>query len=62
MVVPTDVALTISGFDGSTNIPSLADAFKTLDLDVTLPGMKTNLLEGAALTSKATALAICDMA
>lgn len=44
-----DVALTISGFDGSTNIPSLAEAFKTLEIGVTLPGMKTSLLESAAL-------------
>jgi len=48
----TDVQLTISGYDGSTEILSLAQAFKSLDLDVVLPGLKTNLLKTAALTSK----------
>ncbi|KAF8629168.1 hypothetical protein AX17_005753 [Amanita inopinata Kibby_2008] len=45
-----DVQLTISGFDGSTNIASLVEAFKTLNINVTLPGLKTNLLDTAALT------------
>ncbi|PPQ99716.1 hypothetical protein CVT24_009699 [Panaeolus cyanescens] len=44
-----DVQLTISGFDGSTNIPSLAQAFSALSLDVILPALKTNLLNSAAL-------------
>ncbi|KXN90203.1 hypothetical protein AN958_04693 [Leucoagaricus sp. SymC.cos] len=48
-VAKKDVNLTIAGFDGSTNIPSLADAFKTLEIGVTLPGLKTNLLESASL-------------
>ncbi|KAF5351977.1 hypothetical protein D9756_007389 [Leucocoprinus leucothites] len=48
-VAKKDVNLTIAGFDGSTNIPSLADAFKTLQIDVTLPGLKTDLLGSAAL-------------
>ncbi|KAF9451269.1 hypothetical protein P691DRAFT_757432 [Macrolepiota fuliginosa MF-IS2] len=44
-----DVELTISGFNGSTNVPSLAEAFETLEIGVTLPGLKTNLLESAGL-------------
>ncbi|PPQ89568.1 hypothetical protein CVT25_012240 [Psilocybe cyanescens] len=46
---PSDVQITIAGFDGSTEVPSLADAFKSLSLDVVLPGLKTNLLNSAAL-------------
>ncbi|KAF9047294.1 hypothetical protein BJ165DRAFT_1464966 [Panaeolus papilionaceus] len=45
-----DVQLTISGFNGSTNIPSLSQAFSALSLDVVLPALKTNLLNSAALT------------
>jgi len=44
-----DAQLSIAGFDGSTNVTSLAEAFKTLNINVTLPGLKTNLLESAAL-------------
>jgi hypothetical protein len=47
--VSTDVQLTIAGFDGSTEIASLVEAFKTLSIDVTLPGLSsTNLLDTAA--------------
>lgn len=45
-----DVQLTIIGFNGSTEMASLVAAFKTLSIDVTLPGLSTNLLESAALT------------
>ncbi|KAJ3567055.1 hypothetical protein NP233_g6616 [Leucocoprinus birnbaumii] len=48
-VAKKDVNLTIAGFDGSTNIPSLAAAFETLQIDVTLPGLKTDLLGSASL-------------
>ncbi|CAA7259257.1 unnamed protein product [Cyclocybe aegerita] len=44
-----DVQLTISGFDGSTEVTSLAQAFRSLSLDVTLPALKTNLLNSASL-------------
>ncbi|KAJ7928639.1 hypothetical protein B0H13DRAFT_1968281 [Mycena leptocephala] len=44
-----DVQLSIAGFDGTTPIASLAAALKTLDIDVTLPALKTNLLDTAAL-------------
>jgi hypothetical protein len=44
-----DVELSIAGYDGSTKIASLAEAFKTLKIDVTLPALKTNLLDSAAL-------------
>ena len=46
-----DVQLTISGFDGSTKIASLVQAFESLALDVTLPALKTNLLNSATLES-----------
>ncbi|KAL0956087.1 hypothetical protein HGRIS_002255 [Hohenbuehelia grisea] len=44
-----DVDLSIAGYDGSTKVVSLLEAFKTLDIDVTLPGLKTHLLETAQL-------------
>ncbi|KAH9485291.1 hypothetical protein JR316_0002199 [Psilocybe cubensis] len=44
-----DTHITIAGFDGSTQVPSLADAFKALSLDVILPGLKTNLINSASL-------------
>ncbi|KAJ7874667.1 hypothetical protein B0H14DRAFT_3551962 [Mycena olivaceomarginata] len=44
-----DVQLSIAGFDGTTQIASLAPALKTLDIDVTLPALKTDLLDTAAL-------------
>ncbi|PFH51992.1 hypothetical protein AMATHDRAFT_74502 [Amanita thiersii Skay4041] len=45
-----DVQLVIAGFDGSTNVSSLVEAFETLKINVTLPGMASNLLDTAALT------------
>lgn len=47
-----DVQLSIAGFDGSTDIVSLASAFETLNIDVTLPALTTNLLNTAALQGK----------
>ncbi|KAK7064212.1 hypothetical protein R3P38DRAFT_3165227 [Favolaschia claudopus] len=44
-----DVRLSIAGFDGTTKIDSLAPALKTLDIDVTLPALKSDLLNTAAL-------------
>ncbi|KAJ7594702.1 hypothetical protein C8J56DRAFT_446479 [Mycena floridula] len=44
-----DVGLTISGYAGSTNVTSLSNAFKTLSIDVILPGLKSKLLQSAAL-------------
>ncbi|KAF9051008.1 hypothetical protein BDZ89DRAFT_1056905 [Hymenopellis radicata] len=44
-----DVSLAIVGYDGSTDIASLSEAFQTLDIDVVLPGLKTALLNKAAL-------------
>ncbi|KAJ7497141.1 hypothetical protein FB451DRAFT_1457944 [Mycena latifolia] len=44
-----DVQLSIAGFDGTTPIASLSAALKTLDIDVTLPALKTNLLDTASL-------------
>jgi hypothetical protein len=45
-----DVALDIAGFDGSTEVASLLKAFKSLNIPVTLPALKTRLLDSAALT------------
>ncbi|KAG5340678.1 hypothetical protein C0989_000828 [Termitomyces sp. Mn162] len=44
-----DVQLTIAGFNESTKIASLVEAFETLNIDVVLPGLKTNLINRAAL-------------
>ncbi|KIJ47323.1 hypothetical protein M422DRAFT_164299, partial [Sphaerobolus stellatus SS14] len=44
-----DVAITIAGFDGSTQVASLLDAFKTLNIDATLPALNSSLLETASL-------------
>lgn len=48
-VAKKDVPLTIAGYDSSTKIAPLLEAFKSLSLDVTLPGLKTNLLNTASL-------------
>ncbi|KAH9038716.1 hypothetical protein EDB85DRAFT_2072661 [Lactarius pseudohatsudake] len=45
-----DSVVTIAGYHGSTKISSLLQAFETINLNVTLPGLKTNLLSSAALT------------
>ena len=45
-----DVALTISGFNGSTDVASLEEAMQSLRIDVILPGLKSNLLAAASLT------------
>ncbi|EPQ57376.1 hypothetical protein GLOTRDRAFT_120580 [Gloeophyllum trabeum ATCC 11539] len=44
-----DVRLQIAGFQESTQVQSLLQAFQTLNIDTTLPGLQTNLLESAAL-------------
>ena len=48
----TDVALNIAGYSGSTEIASLLQAFESLNISVTLPGLKTNLLGTAAVEGK----------
>ena len=45
-----DVATSIKGFEDSTEVASLLDAFKTLSLGATLPGLQSKLLDSAALT------------
>ncbi|KAJ7716738.1 hypothetical protein DFH07DRAFT_349612 [Mycena maculata] len=45
----TDVSLSISGYNESTAIASLTAAMQTLDIDVTLPALQTNLLNTASL-------------
>jgi hypothetical protein len=50
--VSTDSLVTIAGYSGSTKIPPLQQAFETINLNVTLPGLKTDLLSTAALTGE----------
>ncbi|KAH9961311.1 hypothetical protein BC827DRAFT_1260505 [Russula dissimulans] len=45
-----DSLITIAGYSESTKIASLLQAFETVDLNVTLPGLRTDLLSTAALT------------
>jgi hypothetical protein len=45
-----DVNLIISGYDGSTKVASLLEAFEGVSLDVVLPALKTDLLSSASLT------------
>lgn len=49
-IAAQDSQLNIKGYDGSTNIESLLQAFKLLNIDVTLPGLQTKLLNSAKLT------------
>ncbi len=44
--------VTIAGYNESTKIAPLLQAFETINLDVTLPGLKTDLLSSAALTGE----------
>ncbi|KAF8524806.1 hypothetical protein BU17DRAFT_84312 [Hysterangium stoloniferum] len=46
----TDVLLGISGYSGSTNVSSLLQAFESVNISATLPGLKTSLLNSASLT------------
>lgn len=43
-------ALTISGYENSTNVDSLLLAFESLSVNTTLPGLNTSLLNSSALT------------
>lgn len=45
-----DVAIAIKGYEKSTNISSLKDAFNALSMDATLPALKSDLLQSASLT------------
>ena len=44
--------VTIAGYNESTKIAPLLQAFETINLNVTLPGLKTDLLSSAALTGE----------
>jgi hypothetical protein len=48
----TDSLVTIAGYNESTKIAPLLLAFETIHLNVTLPGLKTDLLSSAALTGE----------
>lgn len=49
-VAGNDTALSISGFNGSTAVDSLTQAFMAIHLNTTLPGLKSKLLNYANLT------------
>ncbi|KAH7926942.1 hypothetical protein BV22DRAFT_1007914 [Leucogyrophana mollusca] len=44
-----DVALAISGYGGSTQVPSLLPAFESVNISATLPGLNSSLLSTGAL-------------
>ncbi|KZT27986.1 hypothetical protein NEOLEDRAFT_1129882 [Neolentinus lepideus HHB14362 ss-1] len=44
-----DVPLQIAGYSQSTEVQSLLQAFQTINIGATLPSLRTNLLESAAL-------------
>jgi hypothetical protein len=52
LIFRTDSLVTIAGYNESTKIAPLLQAFETINLNVTLPGLKTDLLSSAALTSE----------
>lgn len=45
-----DTVMSIRGYDGSTTIQSLLPAFKSMNIDASLPGLQAKLLESAKLT------------
>ncbi|KAI8071002.1 hypothetical protein BC940DRAFT_345216 [Gongronella butleri] len=45
-----NTSASISGFPGSTNIPSLQQAFEAVTISTTLPGMNQSLINGGTLT------------
>ncbi|KAG8833980.1 hypothetical protein FRC17_009762 [Serendipita sp. 399] len=45
-----DSVLTIRGYDGSTRVESLLPAFKSMNVEATLPGLQGKLLDTAKLT------------
>ena len=47
-----DSLITIAGYNESTKIAPLLQAFETINLTVTFPGLKTDLLSSAALTGE----------
>ncbi|KAF8525642.1 hypothetical protein JB92DRAFT_3093617 [Gautieria morchelliformis] len=47
----TDLLLQIMGFNGSTVVPSLLQAFESLSISTLLPALNSTLLQSAALTS-----------
>ncbi|CAO3650856.1 unnamed protein product [Mucor hiemalis] len=49
-VMGKDNAVSISGFDNSSAIASLAGALSVVNLGTTLPGLKTALIQGGAMT------------
>jgi hypothetical protein len=48
----SDSLVTIAGYSGSTKFDPLLQAFETISLNVTLPGLKSDLLSTAALSGE----------
>jgi len=48
----TDSLVTIAGYNESTKIAPLLQAFESINLNVTLPGLKSDILSSAALTGE----------
>jgi hypothetical protein len=47
-----DVELSIVGYSGSTQVASLLEAFESMNITATLPGLNSSLLSTGALESK----------
>jgi hypothetical protein len=50
--VLSDVELNIVGYSGSTQVASLLEAFESMNITTTLPGLNSSLLSGGSLESK----------
>jgi len=50
--VLSDVELNIVGYSGSTQVPSLLEAFESMNITVTLPGLNSSLLSTGSLESE----------
>lgn len=53
-VAGKDTEVQVRGYSGSTQVPSLLEAFQGLELGTTLPGLNTSLLKAAALKGEPT--------
>lgn len=48
----SDVKLNIVGYSGSTQVPSLLEAFESMNITVMLPGLNSSLLSTGSLESE----------
>ena len=56
-VAGKDTVVQVRGYSGSTQVPSLLEAFEGLEISTTLPGLKEALLKAAALKGMGASLA-----